>query len=347
MTLSSYHESVRNTISARLQSYNPKMKEVFPDASDDQTKIVQVLISEASGGKLNRSMLCFLGYDGYTSEKNPLLSDLACALEITHAAFLIQDDVMDNDRMRRGKDAVFVQLQKQYGSQLGNDEQLYKYLAVCIGDAGFHLANSISSTLPEPIRKTMNEVFFQTDIGQYDDLLYSQKTTLPEEAIIEQVYRNKTGKYTIGLPVITGMLLAGAPDEDVKTMKDIADILGLIYQITDDELNLIGDSQISGKPTGSDITENKKTIHMSRLSSIVKENGDTKLSAQLGKIDKTDDDIHVIIDAMHTYAVFNTLRDENAKRYERAMALLNTMHIHPIQKELLKEFAHNLLTRTA
>lgn len=347
MTLHDYHTSIRSNVSSHLLSYAPTIPTLLLHDSSLAPIITTALIDDSLNGKMNRSLLCFLAYDGYNAKKNPLILDIASALEVTHTAFLIQDDVMDNDKTRRGNDSLFITFQKKYLSQYGNDEQLYKYLAVCIGDAGFHLTNCWISKLPESIRKAINEVFFQTDCGQYEDLLYSRSTSLPNERTIESVYTQKTGKYTIGLPIKSGMLLAGAPEKDIKTMEYISDILGYIYQITDDELNLIGNPKKTGKPTGSDIAEGKKTIHIARLFSVLPKNKAEGLMKIFQKNTKTESDIQALIEAMHTYQIFDTLRSENIKRYEQAVSLIQTLRMDPTYKELFREFAYGLLSRNA
>lgn len=347
MTLHDYHTSVRSAVSSQLLLHAPIVPALLPHDASLATVITTALIHDSLHGKLNRSLLCFLAYDGYNTNKNSLLVDIATALEITQTAYLIQDDVMDNDRTRRGKDSLFVTLQKKYSSQYGNDEQLYKYLAVCIGDAGFHLANYWISKIPEPIQQTVHEVFFQTDCGQYEDLLYSRSTSIPSERTIETIYSQKTGKYTIGLPIKCGMLLAGAPEKDIQTMEHIADILGCIYQITDDELNLLGDPDKTGKPTGSDIVEGKKTIHISRLFSVLPKNTGREFMNTFNKNNKSDADVHDIIEAMHTHNIFPMLRTENEQRYERALSLLQTVHMNQEYKKLLQEFTQGLISRVA
>ncbi len=347
MTLHDYHTSIRSNVSSHLLSYAPTIPTLLLHDSSLASIITTALIDDSLNGKMNRSLLCFLAYDGYTAKKNPLILDIASALEITHTAYLIQDDVMDNDSTRRGKDALFVQLKKQYGSHYGSDEQLYKYLAICIGDAGFHFANYCLSSVPEQIRKTVNEVFFQTDCGQYEDLLNSRSQSIPDEAIIESVYIQKTGKYTIGLPIQCGMLLAGAPEEDIQTMERIADILGLIYQITDDELNLLGDPKKTGKPTASDITEGKKTIHMLRLLNVMQKQDAEKIRTIFQKNNKNQNDCHIIIEAMHTHKIFSLLRKENEQRYKTAISLLQMVHMNPEYIKLVQEFTQSLLSRAA
>lgn len=347
MTLQKYHSSVRSSISSHLRSYVPTIRSLLPNDVSLASIITTALIDDSLNGKMNRSLLCFLAYDGYTAKKNPLILDIASALEITHTAYLIQDDVMDNDSTRRGKDALFVQLKKQYGSHYGSDEQLYKYLAVCIGDAGFHLANYYLSNTPASIRKSINEVFFRTDCGQYEDLLYSRSNSIPHEAVIESVFVQKTGKYSIGLPIQCGMLLAGAPEEDIQTMERIADILGLIYQITDDELNLLGDPKKTGKPTGSDIVEGKKTIHMLRLLNVMQKQDAEKVRTIFQKNNKNQNDCYIIIEAMHTHKIFSLLQKENEQRYKTAISLLQTVHMNPEYKKLVQEFTQSLLSRAA
>lgn len=75
-----------------------------------------------------------------------------------------------------------------------------------------------------------------------------------------RVYRYKTGRYTFSVPLSLGALLAGA-DEGVRgALEEVGELLGVVFQIRDDELGLFGSEEEIGKPAGSDVREGKRTV---------------------------------------------------------------------------------------
>jgi geranylgeranyl diphosphate synthase type I len=57
-----------------------------------------------------------------------------------------------------------------------------------------------------------------------------------------------------------GAICAKRKQKDVKNLSSFGKNLGIIFQITDDLLGIIGDSKITKKPVGNDIREGKKTL---------------------------------------------------------------------------------------
>jgi geranylgeranyl diphosphate synthase type II len=58
---------------------------------------------------------------------------------------------------------------------------------------------------------------------------------------------------------VIGAVLAGAPEDDIRRLDRIAYETGVAFQIQDDILDVIGDSEVLGKATGSDEKDGKAT----------------------------------------------------------------------------------------
>jgi geranylgeranyl diphosphate synthase type I len=93
------------------------------------------------------------------------------------------------------------------------------------------------------------------------DVYFGSLGESPGEDAILSLYRNKTGRYTFSLPLVTGAILAGAGLEDRERLGELGEDMGLIFQIKDDEIGLFGEPGRTGKPSGSDLKENKKTLY--------------------------------------------------------------------------------------
>jgi geranylgeranyl diphosphate synthase type II len=75
---------------------------------------------------------------------------------------------------------------------------------------------------------------------------------------LEYIHRHKTGAIYRSA-VRTGAILAGAREDELASLTEYAEYMGLAFQIKDDILDIEGDEKILGKPVGSDIRNKKAT----------------------------------------------------------------------------------------
>jgi geranylgeranyl diphosphate synthase type II len=97
--------------------------------------------------------------------------------------------------------------------------------------------------------------------GQVADMEGEAKSLTLDE--LQYIHENKTAKL-LGFSIISGAILAGAPEEDVEKLRQYAYHLGIAFQIRDDILDIEGNQETIGKPVGSDTT-NEKTTYPSIL----------------------------------------------------------------------------------
>lgn len=180
----------------------------------------------------------------------------ACALELLHTYSLVHDDLpaMDDDDMRRGRPTCH----KVFGEAV----------AVLAGDAlltlSFQLlARTVENGIPaELVLRVISEVAEAAGTsgligGQVVDILSTSSSITP--ATLEYIHRHKTGAlYRVAAR--TGAILAGAGTDVLDAITRYAEYLGLAFQIKDDILDVEGDAQKIGKPTGSD-EKNKKATY--------------------------------------------------------------------------------------
>ena len=173
----------------------------------------------------------------------------AAALEMIHTYSLIHDDLpcMDNDDFRRGRPTNH----KVYGEAQ----------AVLAGDALLTAAFTRLSMAPLPADRVVQAVQMLGDCagelgmvgGQALDLEGEDKSLSEEE--IGAIHARKTGAL-IGAACTLGVIAAGGSDAQVDAAARYAAGLGLAFQIRDDMLDVIGDSEKLGKQTGMDAHKN-------------------------------------------------------------------------------------------
>lgn len=179
----------------------------------------------------------------------------ACAMEMIHTYSLIHDDLpaMDNDDYRRGK--------------LTNHKVFGEAIAVLAGDAllthAFNVLTYCSKVFPpERVNRVIGEISkaagtFGMVGGQVADLEAEGKVISKED--LAYIHSNKTGALFIA-SVRTGGILSGATEEQLEALTLYGKHFGMAFQITDDILDVTGDSVKLGKMVGSDMRNNKATF---------------------------------------------------------------------------------------
>ncbi len=214
----------------------------------DNPEISQKLYEYTSRGKLLRGVFVCLSAESFGRNIDTEVLDVASALELAQTALLIHDDIMDQDDFRRGKPSMH----KIY-EQDGYDPQTSTSLAICLGDVVlFHLFSYLNKDLVDLFSKELTK----TALGQTFDVSSSKKEISKED--IMYIIQNKTANYTFSLPFQAGLSLSNNLQYK-ESIVELSRLLGLIFQIRDDELNYQPQTQI-GKSSGGDIRENKKTF---------------------------------------------------------------------------------------
>lgn len=140
----------------------------------------------------------------------------------------------------------------------------------------------------------------------------------PTEAEIIAMYRYKTGRYTFSLPLAIGAVIAGASDEARIALEEAGEELGIAFQLKDDELGLFADEAELGKPVGSDIREDKKTLHRLRLFGKAKGETAARLESMFGNQEPGAVDPGYVRDAAEALGVRSELAREMEARTARA-----------------------------
>lgn len=247
-------------------NYNQEKIVKFERAIDlyfDGTSQAQRLIDDAmlyslkAGGKRIRPLLLIemcLAFGGTYEEA----IDFAMGIEMIHTYSLIHDDLpcMDDDDLRRGKPTNHV---------------IYGYdMAVLAGDGLLNKAYEVmldrvikAHNSPREIQ-AMSEILKASGshgmiLGQVADIKY-QSDDMDVETL-DFINHHKTGKLIIAA-MKSGAILGGACVEEVDAVAKIADRMGLLFQVVDDLLDLIGSAEKLGKRTQMDIKNDKFTYPM-------------------------------------------------------------------------------------
>ena len=398
------------TISAFTKKFFAEQKQKFADhfwTEDYFTRLEKYML----GGKIIRGSLIIALYEIFAKkEKSPPSSThqlpvtnyqtplavikTATAMELMQAALLMHDDILDQDELRRGSPAMHTQyknlVEKERISQPARNSLPHSQnshpkhfgtgMAICGGDIAFGLCFSLLVDLDVGVEiKTRLQALFSQELvcvalAEMNDFEMATTTRSLTKQDIIKMYRYKTGRYSLALPMMVGAILAGetttvsnnsspttstrSTHTTLKTLEKIGENLGIIFQIKDDELGIWGDEKKTGKPSGNDIREGKKTLFWYYLNEyggqeyevFDVENGYGSLGVgnKLEKIKQalgffgeqnlTEENIEIVRETIKKSGVLEKVNDDVGKLADLVALELKSLDISDLGKEFFDNF---------
>lgn len=199
-----------------------------------------------AGGKRVRPALAILTAKACGGGQEPAL-DFGCAVELVHNFTLIHDDVMDNDRTRRGQDSVHI----KYGvsSAINSGDGMFAVAFRCLAES-----NADDKRKAEAF-DVLSRAMLEVSLGQAIDMEFEGRKEVSVKEYKDMISK-KTGAL-LEAAVELGMVAAG---KRYKGLEEYGKNIGMAFQVRDDLLDLVAKAEILGKPVGSDIREGKKSI---------------------------------------------------------------------------------------
>ena len=208
------------------------------------------------GGKRVRPILVYAA--GHTVGIEPAqLDGIASALEIIHAYSLIHDDLpaMDDDDLRRGRPTCHMAFDEATAILAGDALQALAFEIIC-NDEPMNVDAATRLQLIKELTAASGSLGMAG--GQAVDLASVGKKL--DLAQLEEMHRLKTGAL-IRASVLMGALISNECDtQTLSKLDQYSQYVGLAFQVQDDILDVISDTETLGKPQGSDIELNKPTF---------------------------------------------------------------------------------------
>ncbi|MFO0752350.1 MAG: farnesyl diphosphate synthase [Thermodesulfovibrionales bacterium] len=249
MDITAYLKEKKGLVDAFLHSYfsSPVTQKSLQDS---------MVYSLSAGGKRIRPVLCLAACEACGGEADTVLP-WAAALEFIHTYSLIHDDLpaMDNDDLRRGKPTNH----KIFGegmAVLAGDGLLTEAFALLSGSHGRSLR------VPErAVLRVIHEIAQAAGLqgmvgGQAQDLL--SEDAEPDCETLSYIHTHKTAAL-IAASVRVGGILASCSEEHLFGLTGYGAHVGLAFQVVDDILDVEGETEVIGKPRGSDEKKKKMT----------------------------------------------------------------------------------------
>ena len=234
-------KDIKKPIEKEMSLFEDKFKSSLKTSVPLLDKIMHYIIKRK--GKQMRPMFVFLSAKLFGNINESSYS-AASLIELLHTATLVHDDVIDESNFRRGFFSINA-LWKNKISVLVGDFLLSRGLLLAVEKNEFSLLKIMSKAV-----KDMSE-------GELMQIEKTRKLNITEEEYFE-IIKKKTAAL-ISACCESGASSSNTSDENITTMRDFGEKVGIAFQIKDDLFDYT-QSTLIGKPTGLDIREKKMTL---------------------------------------------------------------------------------------
>ena len=256
------------SVDEELRAFFADARERAGEYGQHYAALWESLEQQSSGGKRIRPRLVYAAYQGFGGDDRHVATRVALAFELLHTAFLIHDDVIDRDTVRRGAPNIaarFAGRARAHGADDRACEVWGETAAVLAGDLALSRAHREIATLPvDPDRRAalldiLDRAVFVSAAGELADVVHAASPEPPEVGRVLATLEQKTAVYSFECPLTAGAVLAGASEGAIGALARYGRLVGVAFQITDDILGVFGDPAVTGKSTASDLREGKQT----------------------------------------------------------------------------------------
>lgn len=295
-------------------------------------------------GKRIRPLLLILAYKGYCKKNKKISKSLynaATCIELLHNFMLIHDDIIDRSDLRRGKPTLHRILEKAVKTK--EQEKLGCDLGIIAGDIVYALAIDAFLCINEkPARKERGLKYFIqtaafTAMGEFIDTVHGvAKLNHVTEKDVFLNYTLKTARYTFDCPMVTGAILAGAPEKDIKNLSKLGILIGQAFQIQDDIIGIFESEKNIGKSILSDLAESKKTLLVCHANVTLKGRDKKAFTTIFNKSKKTFKDLETVRELFIKGGSFDYCLKEVKTRIKKSLVILNKLKMNKTYKDVIE-----------
>lgn len=316
------------------------LEEFFDDAishadayGPDYSALWHSLRSASEGGKRLRPLLLTGVYDQLGGSDPALAATIGAAVELLHTAFVVHDDVIDHDVVRRGRlnvSGTFAQRARTEGADEARAENLGAAAGILAGDLALTGAHRLVafSAAPSGTRRDLVRLFdhavYVTAAGELSDVRYSLDLAPVGLADIVAMAAHKTAVYSFELPLQAGAVLAGADLRTIDWLSHVGRLLGTAFQLLDDLDGVFGDEQTTGKSVLTDLREGKLTPLMAHARQT---DAWPTISRFVGDADLTHDGVDAVREALEAAGSKTFIEDFAAEHLASARRLADEISL--------------------
>ena len=194
-------------------------------------------------GKRIRPILAIASYEASGGHDMDVIMPIACGLELIHTYSLIHDDLpaMDNDDLRRGKASAHKRFDEATAILSGDGLFAYAFELFSMGETG---------TEKLAVIHAVSEAVGPSGVV-YGQVLDIGEERRPQPKMLRRIHLNKTAKF-IAVSIKVGAMMAHAAADKIDGLFQAGIYLGMLFQYTDDILDVVGKKGELGKTPGKD-----------------------------------------------------------------------------------------------
>lgn len=285
------------------------------------------------GGKRIRPVLMLMAYNLYKEDVDSIMP-CAIGLETYHNFTLLHDDLMDCADMRRGMPTVHKKWDENTAILSGDAMLILAYKLMCE-----HKSVYIHKALD-----TFTEATLGVCEGQQYDMDFEGRTDVTENEYMEMI-RLKTS-LLLACALKIGAQLANAKKEDADNLYTFGEKIGLAFQLQDDLLDVYGNPEVFGKNIGGDILCNKKTFMLINALNMAEGKTKEELEEWICKdIYKPEEKISAVTNIYNIVGIKSICEEKIKQLFAEAIESLDNVDVEECKKQILKDFANNLMGR--
>ena len=284
------------------------------------------------GGKRIRPVLTLMAAELFGTNADKV-KDAAIAIELFHNFTLLHDDIMDQDPIRRGLNAVHIEYDDATAINAGD-----AMLAV-----GFEILADSNEISPENLKflvQSIGEMVRRVAEGQQEDFDFETRDYVSEDEYIAMIAGKTSAMFETCAE--TGAKLAGADAKTVENMANWGLKLGLCFQLMDDLIDITGDTETLGKPAGSDVVQGKKTLIA--IHALDSNNELPAFKKVYGKGECSDDDLESAVNELRENGSIDYAMDRAMRYHTEAHEILDGLKPSNAL-EVLRQLTDMQLTR--
>lgn len=359
-----------DVIDTRLRNFFRETSVDVQRISADLVPLVNYSEKFLTGGKRFRARFCFWGWraiaglnpDNDEARTDHPIFDLASALEVFHAAALVHDDIMDNSDTRRGEPAAHRFFETHHAAQSFSGDSLHygQSTALLVGDLllawSDELLNRALRELPGEKAAATTRVEYATmrrevTLGQYLDIHEEAAwRQTPDSARFDRslnVITYKSAKYSMEAPLRLGASLASATANQLDQLSAFGLPLGIAFQLRDDMLGVFGDPEVTGKPSGDDLREGKRTVLIALAEKAMSPSAQAVFGDMLGDRELTEDQIAIMQSTLHDSGAVERVEDIISQSVGESLVAVERAEIAAEAKQELARLADVVTRRLA
>jgi len=308
------------------RGYHPFIAEVYSDLEEYVLR----------RGKRLASCSTLLAYKGYTGKVDNSILNVCAGIEIYSHSILVHDDLVDIDDLRRGGRTLHKAFMEKRDNRFGEGTTIF------VGNIAIALAFRAIMNSGFPEEKVARSLLLlsrgyqEVNESQILDLLFEYKDVDVNE------WRTMASKRAASLfkaTILSGAVLGGAPESDIRLLEDAARNMGYSFDIQDDIIDTFASEEQYGRPPCGDIIRGKKPLHVVYALNSEDYEKTGNLRDHLGKKSLNYRDVDLIRTAIKESGGLEAAKEELKEYAEKAIVLISQTSLH----NEVKEFFNSLI----